>query len=165
MNADDARVHVGQLRVGDAELGRKVAAQIVEHRITAFHELAKDLLALGMLEVEAEAALVAVEGFVEVAVARGEEQRSDRAPHIAALVEIFDLDHLGAEVGEVQGCERPGAILLDRDDAYAGERQTHARFLSINCLAMMMRCSSLVPSPMTRSGASRYSRSMLNSLE
>src|SRR4029079_3797614 len=155
VNADDARVHIGELRVGQTELRRQVAAQIVEHGIAGLDELAKDLLAFGLLEVEAEAALVAVEGFVEVAVAWSEEQRPARAAHVAAFLEVFDLDHLGAEVGQVQRSERPGAILFDRDDAYAGQRQTHARFLSINCLAMMIRCSSLVPSPMTRSGASR----------
>ena len=31
----------------------------------------------------------------------------------------------------------------------------YAGFRSINCLAMMMRCISLVPSPMHSSGASR----------
>ena len=47
------------------------------------------------------------------------------------------------------GREWPGAVLLDRDDAHAGKRQAHTGFLSISCLAMMMRCISLVPSPMT----------------
>ena len=49
--------------------------------------------------------------------------RPDRAAHVAALVRVLDLDHLGAEVGELHGAERPGAVLLDREDAHAGERQ------------------------------------------
>src|SRR5262249_10743156 len=155
MHAHDLRVDVSQLRIRDAELHRQVAAQVVEHGVAALDELAEDLLALRVFQIEAEAALVAVERLVEVAVAGREELRSDRAADVAAVVKILDLDDLGAEVGEVLGAERPRPILLDRDDPDAGKRQAHARFLSISCLAMMMRCISLVPSPITSSGASR----------
>jgi len=45
---------------------------------------------------------------------------------------------------------RPGLLRSARND-----RRPHTRFRSISCLAMMMRCISLVPSPMMSSGASR----------
>ena len=69
------------------------------------------------------------------------------------------------DIGKMLGAKGARAILLDGDNPHAGEGQTHTRFLSMSCLAMIMRCISFVPSPMTRSGASRYRRSILNSLE
>src|SRR3974377_197534 len=109
-----------QLRVGDAEFGGQIAPKIVKHGIAALHELTKDFLAFRMLQVEAETPFIAIESLIEVAVTRPEKMGSDRAPHIATVVEIFDLDHLRTEVGEVLSAERPGAILFDRDDAHAG---------------------------------------------
>ena len=67
-------------------------------------------------------------------------------------------------------CEQHRAVgcrpeLLHRDDANAIQWFHAAGFLLMYCLEMMMRCSSLVPSPITSSGASRYSRSISNSFE
>src|SRR5262249_42602217 len=109
--------------------------------------------------------LIAIEGLVKVAVSRPEKLRPDGTPNISAIMKILDLDHLGAEIGKVLGTKGSCTILLDRDDPHAGERQAHTRFLSISCLAMIMRWISWVPSQIIRSGASLYSRSMLNSLE
>ena len=67
----------------------------------------------------------------------------------------LDLDHGGAEVGKVHGREGAGTKLLEADDPQPGQRQVHAGFRSISCLAMMMRWISFVPSPMHISGASR----------
>jgi hypothetical protein len=90
-----------------------------------------------------------------MAVVGTEEMRPDRTADVAAVLEVLDLDDLGAEIGEVLRAEGTGAVLLDGDDPDAGERQAHAGFLAMTCLAMMRRCSSFVPSPITRSGASR----------
>ena len=53
-------------------------------------------------------------------------------PHVpadvAALGRVLDLDDLGAEVGQEHGAERPGAVLLDRQDAHARERQHQTGF-------------------------------------
>ena len=71
------------------------------------------------------------------------------------VVRVLDLDHLGAEVGEQHRAVGPGAELLEGEHADAVER-LHALLLRlIHCLAMIMRCISLVPSPMQVSGASR----------
>nr|WP_249403364.1 hypothetical protein [Sphingomonas sp. CFBP 8765] len=90
-----------------------------------------------------------------MAVARREEIRADMPTDIPAVLVILDLDDLGAEIGELLRTERPGAILFDRDDAETREWLVYAGFRAMICLAMMMRCSSLVPSPIVSSGASR----------
>ena len=74
-----------------------------------------------MLEVERERLLVAIEGLEELAVVRPKEIRPDAARHVAAACPMLDLDHLGAHVGEVARAVRPGAVLLDRENAQAFE--------------------------------------------
>ena len=70
---------------------------------------------------------------------------------------VLDLDHLGAQLGQEHGAVGPGAELLEGQDADALESGCHVMpgSVLIHCLAMMMRCISLVPSPMQVSGASR----------
>src|SRR5438477_12675168 len=57
------------------------------------------------LEIEGDALLVAVEAVKELAVvgavAVAEEERSDMAGHVAAIGRVLDLDHLGAEIGQL----------------------------------------------------------------
>ena len=123
MRADDPGVDLAELRVGESELLRLVAAQVVEGRIRRAHEPVQNLFCPRVLEVERDALLVAVEGLEEVAVAVGEEMRTDRAADIAALGRVLDLDHLGAEVAQHHAAERPGSVLFDGNDAQAGERE------------------------------------------
>ena len=74
---------------------------------------------LGRLQVQREAALVAVAALVKVAVPRRKEVRPHPASQLAALAGVFDLDHLRAQVGQVGGAEGTGAVLLHGDDAQA----------------------------------------------
>ncbi len=92
-----------------------------------------------------------------MAVVLAEEERAHAARGIATLLAILDLDDFGAEVGEVHRAERPGAEVLERQHADAGEGQGrgHTGFLSTSWRAMMIRCISFVPSPMHISGESR----------
>ncbi len=48
-----------------------------------------------------------------------EEKRAHVPGDVAAVVGVFDLDHLGALVGEKHGAEGTGAVLLDGQHAYA----------------------------------------------
>ena len=68
---------------------------------------------------------------------------------------VLDLDHLGAEVGDEHRGVGPRAKLLDGEEAHPFQRFHATGFRLIHCLAMMMRCISLVPSPMHMRGASR----------
>src|SRR5262245_35940801 len=123
MCAHDARVRLLQGRVGQAELRRQVAAQVVEHGVRFGCQRMEHRPPLRMLEIERQALLVPVEGLEELAVRVAEEMRADVTTDVAAVLVVLDLDHLGAEVGEVRGAERPRAVLLDGVHAQAGERQ------------------------------------------
>ena len=70
---------------------------------------------------------------------------------------MSDLDDLRAQLGQKHGAVRSGAKLLQRQHPHAVKRfGNHVMlFRLIHCRAMMMRCISLVPSPMQVSGASR----------
>ena len=125
MRAHDARVDLAQRIVGQAERGGLVAAQVVEQPVRAAREVAQHRAPAVAAQVERDRALVAVEGLEELAVARAEEVRADVAPDVAALAQVLDLDHLGAEIGEVDAARRAGAVLLDREDAQAVEGKPH----------------------------------------
>src|SRR6201996_5803578 len=165
MDADELRIGGRQRLVVEAHLGRQIAAQVVDQRIRRRDQFRQRGLALGRAQVDRDALLVDVEGLVIFAVVLAEEIRPGLARGIAVDRGILDLDNLGAEIGEQHRAVRRGTELLDGYDAHALERLHVAGFLLMNVLEMMMRCISLVPSPMQVSGASRYSRSMSNSLE
>ena len=113
MHTHDLGIDVCQLRVRDSKLGREVASEIVEHRIAALDQFAENLLTFWVLQIEAKAPLVAIKRLVEVAVARSEELRSNCAPNVPAVMEILDLDDLGAEIGKMLGAKGACSILLD----------------------------------------------------
>ena len=73
-------------------------------------------------QVERDALLVAVEGLEPEPVLASLEGRHVAAG-VAADRRVLDLDHLGAEVGELERRPRARAELLDRDDPDVGERQ------------------------------------------
>ncbi len=75
-----------------------------------------------MAQVERDALLAAVEGLEEERVLALLERR-DVAPDVAAGGRVLDLDHLGAEVGELERAPRPRAELLDGEDPDVGERK------------------------------------------
>ena len=108
-----------------------------------------------------------------MAIARTKVMRPHSTTDITAIVVVFNFDDLSPKISQVLRAERPCPVLLDRDDADAGQQarlnrfglSAHIGFLSITCLAMMMRCISLVPSPINSKGESRYKRSTLYSLE
>jgi hypothetical protein len=123
VRADEARIRCLQLRVGQADLRRHIAAQVVEQRVCARDQIAEHRRPLGMLQVQRDALLVAVEGMEKLAVLGREEMRPDPPADVAAIARILDLDHLCAEVGEVERAPGSGAVLLDGEHAQALERR------------------------------------------
>src|SRR5262249_9150158 len=111
--------------------------------------------AVRRLDIERHALLAEVPGLEVLAVGRPQTMRADVARRIA--LRRLDLDHLRAQLGQEHRAVRPGAELLQGEDPYALQRFSgHTMtFRLIHCRAMMMRCISLVPSPMQVSGASR----------
>ncbi len=81
---------------------------------------AQDADAVGMLEVDGDAALVAVKVLEIGIVARGEIGLV--AVGGIALAHL-DLDHVGAPVGELARAGRPGARPRQVDHLEAGQRQ------------------------------------------
>ena len=78
----------------------------------------EDALCVGVLEVEGDALLAAVEALeVDGVLVAG--VRRHVAGDVAACVGVLDLDDLGAHVGEMQGAPRARAVLLEGDDADA----------------------------------------------
>ena len=75
-----------------------------------------------MAQIEREALLVAVERLEEERVLALLEGRHVAAD-VAAGGRVLDLDHLGAEVGELESAPRAGAELLDGEDADVSQRQ------------------------------------------
>ena len=155
VGADDLRVVGLEVIVGKAELPRHVAAQVRRHRVRRPDQVVEHRLALGAGEVQGQALFVAVVRMIELGILGREEVRPHVARHVAAVVGVLDLDHLGPLVAQEHGAERPGPVLLDGENAHSFQGQHQTGLRSTSWRAMTMRCISLVPSPMASRGASR----------
>src|SRR5262249_57052979 len=96
---DEPRVHGGQGGVVDAELLRDAVAIALEDDIRGLDQAIEGLAAGPLLEVEAERALVAVDGEMEDALSRASDA-VDAARGVGGLARL-DLDHVRAHVREV----------------------------------------------------------------
>ena len=113
---DDARVDLLERFVVDAEAELHVGPVVLDHDVGGLRQLHEDRDALRVLEIERDRALVAVQVLEIRPVAR--------AAH-GVLLEAgrrFDLDDVGAEVGELAHAGRPGAHARQVEDAKARER-------------------------------------------
>src|SRR5262249_40201416 len=98
-------------------------------------ELAQDIDRLGPLEIEHEAALVAVERDEAHALAVADRRRG--AAHVA--LRRLDLDHIGAHVGKERAGERPGDEIRELDHPYPRQRVRHVSSLVLT--PARIRCS------------------------
>jgi hypothetical protein len=80
-----------------------------------------ELLGLGPLEVEDEAALASVEHVVRLALARGEPADATDAVPFGG----FDFDDIGTEIGQVHSAERSGDDLRNLQYLYSCQRSRH----------------------------------------
>src|SRR6266581_6811853 len=154
MDAYDRGVHRREGLIIQPHLCRQVTAKIVDQRISPADEADQCGFSFVAAEVEGHAFLVDIEGLKILAVVLTEHERTGLAGRVAADRRIFDLDDFGSKVSKEHGAVRGGSKLLHRDDAYAMKGHHATGFLLISCLAMMIRCISLVPSPIQVSGAS-----------
>ena len=125
---DERGVLLAQRLVAHAELVHRARAEVLDHDVRAPHQLAQELLALGRLEVERDAELVAVELGEEAAeapVALADERRE--VPRVVGLVRVLDLDHGRAEVAEHHRAVRAGDDARDVQDGHPAQRPLPVR--------------------------------------
>ena len=101
---------------------RLVAAEVRVDDVGGAHEILEHGARLGMAQIERDALLVSVERLEEERVLAFLERRHVTAD-VTARSRVLDLDHLGAEVGELERAPRPRAELLDGEDADVSQRQ------------------------------------------
>src|SRR5690606_13197574 len=137
VRAHDARIEFLQRVVGEPQPCGQVSPQVVEHGVRPGHEPLEHAHAFGLLQVEREAALVAVEGMEEMAVVRAEEVGAYVAAYVAPFRRILDLDHLGTEVCQVGRAERAGPILFHCEDAHASQRRRTVRLAGVGRMRLV----------------------------
>ena len=123
---DEARVERGEDVVPEPEPGEAVRSEVLDEDVGVGEESAQHVGAGGLLQVEPEAALVAVDREV---VGGGPASRRSSLAHprrapAAGRVALgrLDLDDVGAEVGQEHRRVRPGEDRRAVDDADARER-------------------------------------------
>ncbi len=115
-----ARVQGRQLFVAQAQFLGATDLEVLHHHVALRGQLAGHLQAGFGLQVQRDGALVAV-GAVEV---RGVARAPAHAPvaGVVAAGRVFDLDHVGAEVGQGHGAHRAGQHARQVQHADAGQR-------------------------------------------
>ena len=122
---DDGRVDLFQIVVADAQPFGDALAKILDEHIRLGGELAHDLAALGVLEVERDAALVAIHALeVGVDALRQVGQHAADPAELPSMVAIqrLDLDDLGAQVSQHHGGHRPELPHRPVNNTYSGQR-------------------------------------------
>ena len=112
-------------------------------------------LALLCSQIERDTLFVQVEDLKILAVIVAKKIWSGLAGRIAARSSVLDFNDFRTKIGQQHRSIGPCAELFDRDDPQSAEGLHVAGFRFMNCLEMMIRCISLVPSPMQVKGASR----------
>ncbi len=118
IDIDDVGALAAEGLVVDAEAFGDIGAVVDHDHIAGAGEAADDVAAGGMVEVEGDGLLAAIEGLVGLRLTGQELPR--QPPRLA--VDRLDLDDLGAEVGEEHAAERPGDDLGEVQDSDPGER-------------------------------------------
>ena len=112
--------------VVEAELRWQVAPEVVEYGVGGRRQPVEHPLGVGVLEVEGDALLAAVEALeVDGVLVAG--VRRNISGDVPAGVGVLDLDDLRAHVGQVQRAPGACAVLLEGDyaDALQGEPGAH----------------------------------------
>ena len=118
---DDARIGRLHLRGAEPELVERARPVRLQEHVGLRRQLEQDLDRFRPLEVEHQAALVAVERDEAHALVVADRRRG--AAHVA--LRRLDLDDVGAHVGEQRAGQRPGDEVRQLDDANPGERFCH----------------------------------------
>ncbi len=115
----------------EPDLLHDAGPEVVEHDVGGRDQLAQHLLAFGAAQVERQRALVAVERREVEAEAVAHDAL---LAHRVAVVDVLDLDHLGAHVREEHRAERAGQDARQVDDADALQLHGKAERESESCI-------------------------------
>ncbi len=119
---DEPGIERPERRVVDAELLGHAVAVALEHDIRGSHQAIEGFAAQGVPEIDAEGALVAVDGEMQDALARA-GYAVDRSGRVRRLTRL-DLDDVGSHVGQVHAARGPGDEMRQLQDAHALERSS-----------------------------------------
>ena len=114
----DARVARGQGLVAEAEARHHARTKAFDDHVGGFDQAQEQRAPFGVLEVQAQAALVAVDDLVEPARVAAHRAHGAR---VVAGAGVFDLDDVGAVIGEVLGGQGAGEEAGEIEDAHALE--------------------------------------------
>ena len=122
-----------EVRVVEAELGERADLEVFQHHVGAGGELLDDAPPLFAVEIKLDrplAAIGAVEiGGVEVTAVGAGHERRPPGPGVVADALAFDLDHVGAEIGEDLPGPRTRQNTGKLEHAQTGQRTWHEQLL------------------------------------
>ena len=121
---DQARVDGLQRLVTEPQLGHGARPEILHHDIGRRDQLLHGSDAVGMLEINGEAALVAPGRQMIDAIAR-DEMIGDRPVALKRALDRLDRDDIGAEIGERLRGQRAREVMIEAEDLDAVE-QVHS---------------------------------------
>src|SRR5690349_17469987 len=108
---DEPRIAFMQGGIREAELVQRAWPEVLGQHIAALEEAQDQVAALGVLEVDGEALLVAVEDREEAGAGMFE------TPRVVAFQRL-DFDHFGAEIGEHQATRGAHHHVRELDNAH-----------------------------------------------
>src|SRR5262245_59357541 len=154
VDADNRGLVLSEACVVEAHFRGQVAAKVVHEGIGSHCQLQKRRSAVLRPQVERDTLLVQIEDLKILTVIVTEKIRAGFAGRVAAYSCVLDFDDFCAEIGQQHRSIRSRAELFDRDNPHSAEG-IHTGFRLMNCLEIMIRCISFVPSPIQVRGASR----------
>ena len=117
---DHARVELVDVLPGEPHAVERAGREVLHQHVAMLDQALDDLLALGMLGIDRDRALVAVEHREIEAV--GPFHVTQLTARNVADARPLDLDHVGAHIAEQLGAGRAGLHVREVEDAHAVER-------------------------------------------
>src|SRR6202171_207950 len=130
-----AGVEGREAHVVELEVSHRAGPQVLDHDVRVTDELAEKLLSLGRLEVDRYRSLVPIEPDER---RRFAIQKGSRVARAVAADGVLDLDHVGAEVGQLHRAKGAGHVDPDLHNPDAGQRMVwlldaHDRMTTRQC--------------------------------
>ena len=113
MGTDDCRIDRFQRIIVETNFCRHITPQVIRHDMRILDQLVQDFDTLGGAEIQGQRTFVEIETLEIEALLLAQPVRSDVPRRVAALGR-FDLDDVGAELGEEHRTIRTCTILLCR---------------------------------------------------